>query len=103
MTRKRFVKLLMAEGYSRNKANSIARETSTEGWSYSLKYYFLDFVNKCPDFTEMTNTAIKKMVDVIVDVIPSVVEAIMTLMPAAVEAVQTMKALEKEMEAITNE
>lgn len=34
MTRKRFVKLLMAEGFSRNYANFIARLWASENYSY---------------------------------------------------------------------
>lgn len=98
MTRKRFVKLLMADGYSRNKANSIARETSAEGVSYSIKYVCLWVVNACPDVTGMTNAAIEKMVDVIVDVIPCVVQAIMNLIPAVVEVAESAKALARDWE-----
>lgn len=35
MTRKRFVKLLMAEGYSRNSANDIADGVLEDGMSYA--------------------------------------------------------------------
>lgn len=38
MTRKRFVKLLMAEGYSRNGANEIADKTIEDGFSYAEAY-----------------------------------------------------------------
>lgn len=35
MTRKRFVKLLMAEGYSRNSANKIAQDVLADGMTYA--------------------------------------------------------------------
>ena len=38
MTRKRFVKLLMAEGYSRNSANDIAGDVVKDGYSYAEGY-----------------------------------------------------------------
>ena len=38
MTRKRFVKLCMANGYSRNAANRIAEKVSNEGKTYADAY-----------------------------------------------------------------
>lgn len=38
MTRKRFVKLLMAEGYSRNSANKIADDVLADGLTYAEGY-----------------------------------------------------------------
>ena len=38
MTRKRYVKLLMAQGYSRNEANRSARYAVAEGGSYQEEY-----------------------------------------------------------------
>ena len=38
MTRKRFVKLLMADGYSRNQANTIAASAQRVGLTYSNAY-----------------------------------------------------------------
>ena len=38
MTRKRFTKLLMAQGYSRNEANRIAEEISANGKTYAEGY-----------------------------------------------------------------
>ena len=35
MTRKRFIKLLMAEGYSRNSANKIAEDVRNDGMTYA--------------------------------------------------------------------
>ena len=43
MTRKRFVKLLMADGYSRNKANAIARKTIADGNTYGSQFWYLRF------------------------------------------------------------
>lgn len=38
MTRKQFIKLLMAEGYSRNSANEIADEVLEDGFTYAEGY-----------------------------------------------------------------
>ena len=38
MTRKRFVKLLMADGYSRNEANTVAAKARICGMRYSTAY-----------------------------------------------------------------
>ena len=38
MTRKKFVKLMMAEGYSRNVANVLARNAAAKGVSYQKAY-----------------------------------------------------------------
>ena len=39
MTRKRYIKLLMAQGYSRNEAHEFAREVAKRGGSYHDDYY----------------------------------------------------------------
>ncbi len=41
MTRKRFVKLMMAEGHSRNSANVLARQVGKKGISYQRGYLAL--------------------------------------------------------------
>ena len=38
MTRKRFVKLLMSQGYSRNEAQELARDAVASGMSYESAY-----------------------------------------------------------------
>lgn len=39
MTRKRFIKLLMSQGYDRNKANEIANEARSRKVPYATFYY----------------------------------------------------------------
>ena len=39
MTKKRYVKLLMAKGYSRNEANAKARAVVEKGGDYASEYY----------------------------------------------------------------
>lgn len=45
MTRKRFVKLCMANGYSRNAANRIAEEISAKGKTYAETYKGIVAIN----------------------------------------------------------
>ena len=51
MTRKRFIKLLMAKGYSRNEANQIAR-TGKKGQPYAERYILICCVSNIPDSFE---------------------------------------------------
>jgi len=41
-SRKRFIKLLMTDGISRNDANKLAEITQNCGYSYQEQYYFLN-------------------------------------------------------------
>lgn len=105
MTRKRFVKLLMADGYSRNKANSIARKTIANGDTYDLQLLFLRVGNNFPDvaFPEL-KAAIGEVSKMLMEIIPTVINAIVEIFPVAIAlAHQRISALQKEMEAINNE
>lgn len=61
MTRKRFVKLLMSKGYSRNGAINIANHVPTSGITYKRMY--------------IITTAFNNMCDGIIAAIPTVIEA----------------------------
>lgn len=105
MTRKRFVKLLMADGYSRNKANSIAKQTVADGDTYGARYWYLQFGNQFPDvaFPEL-KAAIDKVTEMLMEIIPTVCNVIAELFPIAVkQASQRIATLQKEMEAINHE
>lgn len=100
MTRKRFVKLLMADGYSRNKANSIAKQAIADGDTYGVRYWYLQFGNQFPDvaFPELKE-AIGEITDILKEIIPTVFNAIAELFPIAVQqASQRIATLQKEME-----
>lgn len=76
MTRKRFIKLLMAEGYSRNGANDIADDALKDGYSYAETYdqitRLLPLVQAItPEITD----AIKKATEAIAKVVTATVEA----------------------------
>ena len=100
MTRKRFVKLLMAAGYGRNKANSIARETIADGDTYGARYWYLQFGNQFPDvaFPEL-KAAIGEVKEMLMEIIPTVIDAIVELLPLAVQqASRRIAILQKQME-----
>lgn len=63
MTRKRFIKLLMARGYERNEANDIAWEVVADGDRYARKYAEITMavymLNELPDFVAAYLTASK--------------------------------------------
>lgn len=46
MTRKRFIKLLMSQGYSRNEAVALAAQVPGSGQSYAETYIRADIYNR---------------------------------------------------------
>lgn len=86
MTRKRFVKLLMAQGYSRNDANSIAKQTVADGDTYGSRYWYLQFGNQFPDvaFPEL-KAAVDKVKEMLMEIIPTVINTIAELFPVAID------------------
>lgn len=93
MTRKRFVKLLMADGYSRNSANNIAAAARNDGMKYSAAY----------SAEKATKAALKKLscaaISTICDAIPALVDAVQKVACAAAEAVEAFtKAFQKSLE-----
>lgn len=77
MTRKRFVKLLMAEGYSRNDANDIADEVLEDGFTYAEGY----------DHIARMLPLVQAMIPRVTDAIEKVTEAITRVATAAGKAV----------------
>ena len=76
MTRKRFIKLLMANGYSRNGANEIAADALKDGYSYAEAY---DHVTRLLPLIEAFSKRLP-------DAIRAATEAIAKIATAAVEA-----------------
>lgn len=75
MTRKRYIKLLMAHGYSRNNANLCAMEIVEEGGSYQQEYDDLEEVlRKFDDLADM-RAAMQRFSQAIAEAIPGVVAA----------------------------
>lgn len=101
MTRKRFVKLLMADGYSRNKANSIAKQTVADGDTYEFRLLLLRVGNNFPDVAlQELKAAIGKVAEKITEILPTVINAIVELLPVAIDlAHKRISTLQEEMEA----
>ena len=98
MTRKRFVKLLMADGYSRNEANTAAAYARNSGIKYSTAYPAVSAAQplriKFDDATiEAVCYAVRSVADMAIKVASAMAKAV-----AAFAEVYT-----KEMEAINNE
>lgn len=89
MTRKRFVKLLMSEGYSRNEANEVTKD-ALEGYSYEISYLVHSALRENPDLmSELVSklySLVANIAQTIIEVLPSVIQAIVAAMPDAVEA-----------------
>lgn len=75
MTRKRFVKLLMADGYSRNEANEVA-DDAKEGYTYNFLYSLHCVMRDNPSFLEYFIEKVTNAVSEFVDVIPVVIQQI---------------------------
>lgn len=82
MTRKRFIKLLMSHGVSRNDANKAAREVA--GGKISYKEQF-----------ELIAEDVRKVVDLSVsflnEMLPSVVEAITAVIPQLIAEIERIR------------
>ena len=77
MTRKRFVKLCMAKGFSRNEANKCARSGIAFGCTYQI---LLDMYPAC----EAVAGAINRLRELVVEMIPSIIQGIVELAPELV-------------------
>ena len=95
MTRKRFVKLLMADGCSRNEANDWARDVA-EGYSYVELYRLYRAIPCINDAIGSLSHSIERMVQCICDCVPILVQAITEVMPTVISLVEKAKALEEE-------
>ena len=61
MTRKRFVKLMMSFGYSRNEANSMAQYERKRGIRYEDAYYGSDSRMLAEEFPETLRNALQEI------------------------------------------
>lgn len=75
MTRKRFVKLLMAEGYSRNEANEFA-DDAKEGYSYKFLYSLHCVLRENPSFLEYFFEKVTNAIEKIVEFLPTAIQQI---------------------------
>lgn len=87
MTRKRFVKLLMSHGVSRNEANLSAAEVVTHGRSYEHEYLVFVCAKDFPDLADRFARVAERAMKMIVEAIPSWIEAIMCAAKAIADAI----------------
>ena len=108
MTRKRFVKLLMSVGYSRNDASEEARTAVSQGIPYDSRCLCI-LCEKCgllpagwlesfDDAVERLSQKINDMVHTIVEAIPTIIEAITATMPHVIANIERLR---KEAESAT--
>lgn len=83
MTRKRFIKLLMAEGYSRNSANNIAGDVLKDGRSYAEAY---DQITRLLPLMQAMAAPIADAVKKMTEAIGRVTRAVAEAVSAAAEA-----------------
>ena len=75
MTRKRFVKLLMADGYSRNEANEFA-DDAKEGYSYNFLYLLHCAMRDNPSFLEYFIEKVTNAIERVAEIIPTMIQQI---------------------------
>lgn len=101
MSRKRFVKLLMSRGYSRNDANTEAREAVSRGIPYDSRCLYI-LCEKCglvpagwlesiDDAVERLSQRISDMVRTIVEAIPTIIEAITATLPQVITEIERLR------------
>ena len=100
MTRKRYIKLLMAQGVSRNEAQAYAREVVAEGISYQQDYdeiiAFAAPFDKAGIAYRNAVEAIKRIMD---EVFPAFIEAVKKMSEAAAAGLEAFtEAFRKVME-----
>lgn len=101
MTRKRFVKLLMSDGYSRNEANREARSAVIRGASYDSmllcimckKYGLLPagWDGTVGDAVFRIKLMVDDAVRIIAECIPTIVEAINAAIPQVIANIERLK------------
>ena len=88
MTRKRFIKKLMAHGVSRNDANLAAAKVATERASYEDRYLY----TLCEHFGIDDPALIEQLQESIVALIPIIVDAISEAAPMIISEIKRIAA-----------
>ena len=86
MTRKRFVKLLMSRGYSRNEANQAALTAISDGHTYDGVYFAVRVNDGDPEVLE----AVKAVCDRIAEAVADFQNAINAITQKIVETIPTI-------------
>lgn len=100
MKRKRFVKLLMANGYSRNAANAIADTVPALGLSYKIKYasmlkplnYLLSLIGG-EQMCKRLSEAITYMANCITEAATKIISALADIFGMASSVIEQIKAI----------
>jgi len=88
MTRKRFVKLLMALGYDRNEANEVAWRVQREGYSYETAYKLVNCTHLfIPKLADSLRREIEKATKTISRMTTALTAAVVAFREAYAEAV----------------
>ena len=98
MTSKRYKKLLMARGISRNEANACAREIVEDGDSYQLDYdRMVAFETFLPgdNYAEM-GESVRRACDAIAEAAPGIIEAVARVVVAFAAAVNAFSEVFRE-------
>ena len=103
MTRKRFVKLLMARGYSRNEAAELAR-SGYKGQPYTELYYMTTITRAAPEFMEALHKAAAEAAEIIhrwcTEEVPRIARAVAE---AAAQVIENIRWLAEAAEDIPSE
>lgn len=101
MTRKRFVKMLMSQGYSRNDANEEARTAVSRGIPYDSRYLYIickkwclvptGWLESIDDAVERLSQRISDMVRTVVEAIPTIIEAISVTLPQVIANIERLR------------
>lgn len=97
MTRKRFIKLLMSRGYSRNEADLIASAAVSGGRDYEHAYTCVLINDGDPEAVEAARRAIERLAEAVNRLLPSILEAITAALPQIVEAAKNIQRQREEM------
>ena len=101
MTRKRFVKLLMSRGYSRNEANRMALAVVSRDGSYGCEYFSIlcnmngttiaEFLGDIGDAAVLMGQTADNLVRTFCEILPTIIEAITAAVPQVIAAIERIK------------
>lgn len=97
MTRKRFVKLLMSRGYSRNEANSKAQAAVSAGVTYDRGYFAVQIEAGDSDALEAVQAVCERLAEAIrsvAEAATAAARALATALPSMVEVARKYAAEE---------
>lgn len=97
MTRKRFVKLLMSRGYSRNEANQAALTAISGGHTYEGVYFAVRVNDGDPEAVEAVRKACERIAEAAALVSRAIMEAVKMVAEGLPSLSETMKRIADEL------